>query len=164
VAGVKARARVRVERGREGRLGTDVKVAKFPFTANGNGNGNGKAHGLGDPVGFVKIVSDDTHGELPGAHLIGPEVTELLPELTLAQQWDLTVHEVTFNNRRVPEARIDAALMRCRRRERSPRQRPGGRGSAGRDGFGGVSAAVRYWPRRTSTAPCRWSLKYSFVA
>ncbi|MEV6159609.1 dihydrolipoyl dehydrogenase [Nonomuraea sp. NPDC052129] len=72
-------------------LGYDVKVVKFPFTA------NGKAHGLGDAVGFVKIISDDTHGELLGAHLIGPEVTELLPELTLAQQWDLTVHEVARN-------------------------------------------------------------------
>ncbi|GGT35053.1 dihydrolipoyl dehydrogenase [Nonomuraea spiralis] len=72
-------------------LGYDVKVAKFPFTA------NGKAHGLGDTAGFVKIVSDNTHGELLGAHLIGPEVTELLPELTLAQQWDLTVHEVARN-------------------------------------------------------------------
>ncbi|MGV9566402.1 dihydrolipoyl dehydrogenase [Streptomyces sp. NPDC003480] len=71
--------------------GFDVKVAKFPFTA------NGKAHGLGRPVGFVKIISDDTHGELLGAHLIGPEVTELLPELTLAQRWDLTVHEVARN-------------------------------------------------------------------
>ncbi|MEV5499776.1 dihydrolipoyl dehydrogenase [Nonomuraea fuscirosea] len=72
-------------------LGYDVKVAKFPFTA------NGKAHGLGDSAGFVKIISDNTHGELLGAHLIGPEVTELLPELTLAQQWDLTVHEVARN-------------------------------------------------------------------
>ncbi|MGP3936791.1 dihydrolipoyl dehydrogenase [Nonomuraea sp. KM88] len=72
-------------------LGYDVKVAKFPFTA------NGKAHGLGDSAGFVKIISDDTHGELIGAHLIGPDVTELLPELTLAQQWDLTVHEVARN-------------------------------------------------------------------
>ncbi|MFF4381407.1 dihydrolipoyl dehydrogenase [Kitasatospora sp. NPDC001547] len=72
-------------------LGYDVKVAKFPFTA------NGKAHGLGHPIGFVKVISDNTHGELLGAHLIGPEVTELLPELTLAQQWDLTVHEVARN-------------------------------------------------------------------
>ncbi|MEU4542021.1 dihydrolipoyl dehydrogenase [Nonomuraea dietziae] len=72
-------------------LGYDVKVVKFPFTA------NGKAHGLGDAQGFVKIIADDTHGELLGAHLIGPEVTELLPELTLAQQWDLTVHEVARN-------------------------------------------------------------------
>ncbi|GGP13619.1 dihydrolipoyl dehydrogenase [Nonomuraea glycinis] len=72
-------------------LGYDVKVMKFPFTA------NGKAHGLGDPTGFVKILSDGEHGELLGAHLIGPEVTELLPELTLAQQWDLTVHELGRN-------------------------------------------------------------------
>ncbi|MFD0657597.1 dihydrolipoyl dehydrogenase [Thermocatellispora tengchongensis] len=71
--------------------GFDVRVQKFPFTA------NGKAHGLGDTVGFVKILSDGAHGELLGAHLIGPEVTELLPELTLAQQWDLTVHEVARN-------------------------------------------------------------------
>ncbi|WP_158888430.1 dihydrolipoyl dehydrogenase [Amycolatopsis anabasis] len=71
--------------------GYDVQVAKFPFTA------NAKAHGLGDPGGFVKILSDARYGELIGAHLIGPEVTELLPELTLAQQWDLTVHEVARN-------------------------------------------------------------------
>ncbi|MER5305021.1 dihydrolipoyl dehydrogenase [Streptomyces lasiicapitis] len=71
--------------------GFDVKVAKFPFQA------NGKAHGLGDTVGFVKIISDATYGEIIGAHLIGPDVTELLPELTLAQQWDLTVHEVARN-------------------------------------------------------------------
>jgi dihydrolipoamide dehydrogenase len=72
-------------------LGYDVQVVKFPFTA------NGKAQGLGHPNGFVKLLSDRTHGELLGAHLIGPEVTELLPELTLAQQWDLTVHEVARN-------------------------------------------------------------------
>ncbi|WP_274384764.1 dihydrolipoyl dehydrogenase [Streptosporangium sp. KLBMP 9127] len=71
--------------------GFDVKVVKFPYTA------NGKAHGLGDPNGFVKIISDARYGEILGAHLIGPEVTELLPELTLAQQWDLTVHEVARN-------------------------------------------------------------------
>jgi dihydrolipoamide dehydrogenase len=71
--------------------GFDVKVQKFPFTA------NGKAQGIGEPGGFVKLISDGTHGELLGAHLIGPEVTELLPELTLAQQWDLTVHELARN-------------------------------------------------------------------
>jgi dihydrolipoamide dehydrogenase len=69
----------------------EVKVSKFPFTA------NGKAHGLGDPGGFVKIVADAEHGEFLGAHLIGPDVTELLPELTLAQQWDLTAAEVSRN-------------------------------------------------------------------
>jgi dihydrolipoamide dehydrogenase len=71
--------------------GHDVRVAKFPFTA------NGKSNGLGDTTGFVKILSDAQYGELLGAHLIGPDVTELLPELTLAQQWDLTVHEVARN-------------------------------------------------------------------
>jgi len=71
--------------------GFDVQVAKFPFTA------NGKSHGLGDTVGFVKLLSDGKYGELLGGHLIGPDVTELLPELTLAQQWDLTVHEVARN-------------------------------------------------------------------
>lgn len=71
--------------------GFEVKVAKFPFMA------NGKAHGLGDTTGFVKLLSDARHGEIIGGHLIGPEVTELLPELTLAQQWDLTVNEVARN-------------------------------------------------------------------
>jgi dihydrolipoyl dehydrogenase len=71
--------------------GHEVKVSKFPFTA------NGKAHGLGDFGGFVKIVADAEHGEFLGAHLIGPDVTELLPELTLAQQWDLTAAEVSRN-------------------------------------------------------------------
>jgi dihydrolipoamide dehydrogenase len=71
--------------------GFDVRVAKFPFMA------NGKAHGLGDSTGFVKVISDARYGELLGAHMIGPDVTELLPELTLAQQWDLTVHEVARN-------------------------------------------------------------------
>ncbi|SDS30793.1 dihydrolipoyl dehydrogenase [Jiangella sp. DSM 45060] len=73
------------------KLGHEVKVSKFPFMA------NGKAHGLGDPVGFVKIIADAEHNELLGAHLIGPDVTELLPELTLAQLWDLTADEVGRN-------------------------------------------------------------------
>jgi len=71
--------------------GYDVKVATFPFSA------NGKAQGLGDAVGFVKVVADAEHNEILGAHLIGPDVTELLPVLTLAQQWDLTADEVARN-------------------------------------------------------------------
>ncbi|MFV0406523.1 MAG: dihydrolipoyl dehydrogenase [Propioniciclava sp.] len=69
-------------------LGFTVKVGKFPFSA------NGKAWGLGDAVGFVKVVADAEHNEILGAHMIGPDVTELLPELVLAQQWDLTADEV----------------------------------------------------------------------
>ena len=71
--------------------GYDVKTAKFPFSA------NGKAQGLGDAVGFVKIVADAKYNEILGAHMIGPDVTELLPALTLAQRWDLTADEVARN-------------------------------------------------------------------
>jgi dihydrolipoamide dehydrogenase len=71
--------------------GFDVKVAKFPFSA------NAKAKGLGEAVGFVKVVADAKYNEIIGAHLIGPDVTELLPVLTLAQKWDLTADEVARN-------------------------------------------------------------------
>ncbi len=71
--------------------GYDINVAKFPFQV------NGKALGLGEPVGFVKIISDKKYGELLGAHMIGANVTELLPELTLARTWELTPHEIARN-------------------------------------------------------------------
>ena len=71
--------------------GRDIKVVSFPFMA------NGKAHGLGEPVGFVKLIADAEHLELIGAHMIGPDVAELLPELTLAQKWDLTALELARN-------------------------------------------------------------------
>lgn len=71
--------------------GYDVKTATFPFSA------NGKAQGLGEAVGFVKVVADAEHNEILGAHMIGPDVTELLPVLTLAQKWDLTADEVGRN-------------------------------------------------------------------
>jgi dihydrolipoamide dehydrogenase len=85
--------------------GYDVKVVKFPFTA------NGKAHGLGDPSGFVKLVADATHGELLGGHLIGHDVSELLPELTLAQKWDLTANELARNVHTHPT--MSEALQEC---------------------------------------------------
>ncbi|ROS73603.1 dihydrolipoyl dehydrogenase [Cellulomonas sp. PhB143] len=71
--------------------GHDIKVTTFPFMA------NGKAHGLGEPTGFVKLIADSQYGELLGGHLIGPDVSELLPELTLAQKWDLTATELARN-------------------------------------------------------------------
>lgn len=71
--------------------GYEINVAKFPFQA------NGKAHGLGDAVGFVKLISDKKYGEILGAHLIGPDVTELLPELTLARAAELTPEEIARN-------------------------------------------------------------------
>ncbi len=71
--------------------GFDVKVGRFPFQP------NGKALGLGETTGWVKIVTDAKYGEILGAHLVGPEVTELLPELTLAQMMELTPHEIARN-------------------------------------------------------------------
>lgn len=71
--------------------GHDITVAKFPFTA------NGKAQGLGEPGGFIKLIADTQYGELLGAHMIGSDVAELLPELTLAQKWDLTAAELARN-------------------------------------------------------------------
>ena len=72
-------------------LGYDINVAKFPFQA------NGKSLGLGETVGFVKLISDKKYGEMLGAHLIGPDVTELLPELTLARAAELTPNEIARN-------------------------------------------------------------------
>lgn len=72
-------------------LGKAVKVGRFPFQP------NGKALGLGEYAGFAKIIVDEKSGEILGAHLIGPEVSELLPELTLAQKNKLTIREIARN-------------------------------------------------------------------
>ncbi|HID89910.1 MAG TPA: dihydrolipoyl dehydrogenase [Anaerolineales bacterium] len=64
-------------------MGYDVQVGRFPFLA------NGKALALGERSGFVKLVVDRVSGWLLGAHLVGPEVTELLPELVLARNAEL---------------------------------------------------------------------------
>lgn len=71
--------------------GYNPRVGRFPFQA------NGKALSLGESGGWVKIISDEKYGEILGAHMIGPEVTELLPELTLAQMMELTPTEIARN-------------------------------------------------------------------
>ena len=71
--------------------GYEVKVGKFPFSA------NGKALGLSEHAGFAKIISDAQYGEILGAHMVGPEVSELLPELTLAQKMEMTAREIAGN-------------------------------------------------------------------
>ena len=71
--------------------GYEVKIGRFPFQA------SGKALGLGDSTGWVKIITDAKYGEILGAHMIGPEVTELLPELTLAQMMEITTAEIARN-------------------------------------------------------------------
>ena len=83
--------------------GYTVKIGRFPFQA------NGKALGLGDYGGWVKLVVDEKYGEILGAHMIGPEVTELLPELTLAHMMELTAEEIARNVHAHPT--ISEALM-----------------------------------------------------
>jgi dihydrolipoamide dehydrogenase len=86
--------------------GLDVKVGRFPFQA------NGKALGFGEYAGWVKIVTEAKYGEILGAHLVGPEVTELLPELTLARMMELTPAEIARNVHAHPtlsEALMEAA-------------------------------------------------------
>jgi dihydrolipoamide dehydrogenase len=71
--------------------GYEVKIGRFPFQA------SGKALGLGESAGWVKVITDAKYGEILGAHMIGPEVTELLPELTLAQMMEITTAEIARN-------------------------------------------------------------------
>jgi dihydrolipoamide dehydrogenase len=71
--------------------GYEVNAGQFPFSA------NGKALGLGEREGFIKIIADKRYGEILGAHMVGPDVTELLPELTLAHNAELTAEEIARN-------------------------------------------------------------------
>ena len=86
--------------------GYSVKIGRFPFQA------NGKALGMGDYAGWVKLVVDEKYGEILGAAMVGPEVTELLPELTLARMLELTPAEIARNVHAHPtlsEALMEAA-------------------------------------------------------
>jgi dihydrolipoamide dehydrogenase len=68
--------------------GHAVKVGRFPLI------GNGKAIALGDVEGFVKTVFDEKTGELLGAHLVGPEVTELIQGFVVARTLETTEEEL----------------------------------------------------------------------
>jgi dihydrolipoamide dehydrogenase len=70
--------------------GYDVKVGKFPFV------GNSKATIVDSHDGFVKIVSDAKYGEILGAHIIGPQATELIAEVVTAIELEATVEEMMF--------------------------------------------------------------------
>jgi len=68
--------------------GYEIKVGRFPF------RGIGKALAIHDYEGFVKLVVDAQYGEILGAHIIGPEATELIHELALARTAELTPDEI----------------------------------------------------------------------
>jgi dihydrolipoamide dehydrogenase len=68
--------------------GHRVSVGKYPFLA------NGKAQAIGETAGMAKLVVDAAHGDLLGAHLVGPEVTELLAELSITRLLEGTTLEL----------------------------------------------------------------------
>ena len=86
--------------------GFKVKIGKFPFSA------NSKADILGVRTGFVKIVSDETYGEILGVHMIGPRVTEMIAEAVLALRLEATAEDLAHTIHPHPtltEAVLEAA-------------------------------------------------------
>jgi dihydrolipoamide dehydrogenase len=87
--------------------GHEVKVGRFPFI------GNGKAIALGEPEGFVKTVFDAKTGALLGAHMVGPEVTEMIQGYTIARTLETTEAELmhtVFPHPTVSEAMHESVL------------------------------------------------------
>ncbi len=68
--------------------GRKFRIGKFPFSA------SGKARAIGETDGFVKLIIGEPHGEIIGAHIIGPEATEMIAELGLAMTLEATHEEI----------------------------------------------------------------------
>lgn len=86
--------------------GYNVKIGKFPFTA------NSRASIVGQHEGFIKIVSDADYGEILGVHIIGPQATELIAEAVAAMELEGTVEDLIWTIHAHPtlaEAMLDAA-------------------------------------------------------
>lgn len=86
--------------------GYNVKVGKFPFTA------NSRASIVGEHEGFIKIVSDSKYGEILGVHIIGPQATELISEAVTAMELEATVEDLMWTIHAHPtlaEAMLDAS-------------------------------------------------------
>jgi len=87
-------------------MGYNVKVGKFPFTA------NSRASIVGEHEGFIKIVSDSKYGEILGVHIIGPQATELISEAVTAMELEATVEDLMWTIHAHPtlaEAMLDAS-------------------------------------------------------
>ena len=86
--------------------GYNIKVGKFPFTA------NSRASIVGQHEGFIKIVSDADYGEILGVHIIGPQATELIAEAVVAIELEATVEDLMWTIHAHPtlaEAMLDAS-------------------------------------------------------
>ena len=81
--------------------GINVKVGKVPFAV------AGKSVAIGESQGFAKLLIDDDSGEVIGAHIIGPEATELIAEigmLQLLEGTNLELHKMTHAHPTLSEA------------------------------------------------------------
>jgi dihydrolipoamide dehydrogenase len=86
--------------------GYNVKVGKFPFTA------NSRASIIGEHEGFIKVISDADYGEILGVHIIGPQATELIAEAVAAMELEATVEDLIWTIHAHPtlaEAMLDAS-------------------------------------------------------
>ena len=87
--------------------GYDIRVGKYPFSA------NGKARAIGETEGLVKVIFDSEYRELLGAHIVGPEATELISEFGLAKTLECNDEEITHTIHAHPtlsEATMEATL------------------------------------------------------
>ncbi|MBO0911406.1 MAG: FAD-dependent oxidoreductase, partial [Acidobacteria bacterium] len=86
--------------------GYEVKVGKFPFTA------NSRASIVGEHEGFIKVVSETKYGQILGVHIIGPQATELIAEAVAAMELEATVEDLMWTIHAHPtlaEAMLDAS-------------------------------------------------------
>jgi dihydrolipoamide dehydrogenase len=86
--------------------GYNLKIGKFPFTA------NSRASIVGAHEGFIKIISDAEYGEILGVHIIGPQATELIAEAVAAMELEATVEDLVWTIHAHPtlaEAMLDAS-------------------------------------------------------
>ncbi|MGB7599958.1 MAG: dihydrolipoyl dehydrogenase [Candidatus Sulfotelmatobacter sp.] len=86
--------------------GYNIKIGKFPFTA------NSRASIVGQHEGFIKIISDADYGEILGVHIIGPQATELIAEAVAAMELEATVEDLMWTIHAHPtlaEAMLDAS-------------------------------------------------------
>jgi dihydrolipoamide dehydrogenase len=89
------------------KAGHELRVGRFPFI------GNGKAIAMGEPEGLIKTIFDAKTGELLGAHMVGPEVTEMIQGYTIAKTMETTEEELIhsiFPHPTISEAMHEAVL------------------------------------------------------
>jgi dihydrolipoamide dehydrogenase len=96
-----------VREGSDGSGAREVRLGRFPFSA------NGRARTMGETAGFVKFVADARTNEVLGCHMIGPNVSELISEVVLAMEYRASADDIAMTVHSHPtlsEATKEAAL------------------------------------------------------